>query len=649
MLKTIIGGASNIEASLISSTMAKSYGEGVVEEKVYSLEEPRLKVDVRMAMRDLEVVAVFLGKGYQSLESLISGYSSKNLYCYSDVNELKGILNKNFGMDFEIESQEENTPTIEPIKDPEFAIFQGWMASYNLSFKDIIAKFDGIRAIEKAFEDSQNRILDLESKVNTSEIAEDISSSITLVQEGVSNEDYSALESRIKELTKEKKELTKEKEDLVLRLQNKVEENNNLTSLNLAQKNRIIELSTSESNEEDLKTQIENLKTQIETQKEIFQGKLTNLQEERNLYFNKYKNLEDKQESDESLKLSISDKDTQIESLKQELEEAKNKVTQFEELQNKVTSLNEDISNLNFDLESKNNEVELLRAEKQDLADKLNNIDLSETDELKNTIQNLGKSNETLSQDNSNLRRDITELNRRLLSSSGEGTLDISSNFRKVLEGVSLDTKYYRIFSMPSYTDKLEFVFAGSHKSMSFMYKMVEEKIKASGENTLVVDLSAETYLDYYFSMGKVTNVANYLDGKRLASNFKEMFVGSSTLKAMGTAWAWGGYNNFAMYDFEWSSILEDYLSLGFKVVVIGGSLGDSFSRSLLASVSGVFDPTIYTESFSLALRSTMYNLGIVGGSITSKIVSGKPKSSISKAILASLERKGYSLEVIDD
>ena len=642
MLKTIIGGASSIEASLISSTMAKSYGEGVVEEKVYSLEEPRLKVDVRMAMRDLEVVAVFLGKGYQSLESLISGYSAKNLYCYSNVNELKGILNKNFGMDFEIESQEENTPTIEPIKDPEFAIFQGWMASYQLSFKDIIAKFDGIRGTEKALEDAQNRILDLESKVNTSEIAEDISSAITVVQDGVSNEDYSALESRIKELTKEK-------EDLVLRLQNKVEENNNLTSLNLAQKNRIIELSTSESNVEDLKTQIENLKTQIETQKEIFQGKLTNLQEERNLYFNKYKNLEDKQESDESLKLSISDKDTQIESLKQELEEAKNKVTLFEELQNKVTSLNEDISNLNFDLESKNNEVELLRAEKQDLENKLNNVDLSETDELKNTIQNLEKSNETLSQDNSNLRRDITELNRRLLSSGSEGTLDISANFRKILEGVSLDTKYYRIFSMPSYTDKLEFVFAGSHKSLSFMYKMVEEKIKASGENTLVVDLSAETYLDYYFSMSKVTNVANYLDGKRLASNFKEMFVGSSTLRAMGTAWAWGGYNNFAMYDFEWSSILEDYLSLGFKVIVIGGSLGDSFSRSLLASVSGVFDPTIYTESFSLALRSAMYNLGIVGGSITSKIVSGKPKSSISKAILASLERKGYSLEVIDD
>ena len=128
MLKTIVGGASNIEASLISSTMAKSYGEGVVEEKVYSLDEPRLKVDVRLAMRDLEVVAVFLGKGYQSLESLISGYTSNNLYCYSDVNELKGILNKNFGMDFEIESQKESTDVIKPVKDHEFAIFQGWMA-----------------------------------------------------------------------------------------------------------------------------------------------------------------------------------------------------------------------------------------------------------------------------------------------------------------------------------------------------------------------------------------------------------------------------------------------------------------------------------------------------------------------------------------
>ena len=648
MLKTIIGGASKEEASLISSTMAKSYGGGVVDEKVYSLDEPRLKVDVRLAMRDLEVVAVFLGTGYQSLESLISGYSSQNLYCYSDVNELKDILNKNFGMDFKIESDEGSIPNIEPIKDPEFAIFEGWMASYQLSFRDIIAKFDGVRGTERALEEANERILDLESKVNTSEIAEDISSAITLVQEGVSSEDYSNLESRIEELTKEKEELVKEKEGLLARYSEKVEENNNLTSLNLAQKNRITELESSDSKEEDLKTQIENLKTQIETQKEIFQGKLTNLQEERDLYFNKYKDLEDKQESSESLKLSISDKDTQIESLKQELEEAKNKVTQYRELQNNVTSLNEDISNLNFDLESKNNEVELLRSEKQELENKLNNINLSEVDELKNTIQTLEKSNETLSQDNVNLRKDITELNRRLLSSDGEGTLDISANFRKVLEGVSLDTKYYRIFSMPSYTDKLEFVFAGSHKSLSFMYKMVEEKIKASGENTLVVDLSAETYLDYYFSMGKVTNVANYLDGKRLASNFKEMFVGSSTLRAMGTAWAWGGYNNFAMYDFDWASILEDYLSLGFKVVVIGGSLGDSFSRSLLASVSGVFDPTIYTESFSLALRSAMYNLGIVGGSITSKIVSGKPKSSISKAILASLERKGYSLEVID-
>ena len=633
MLRVIIGGASVEEASLISSTMSKNYGDGVVEEEGYSLSEPSLKVDVRMALRDLEVVAVFLGKGYESLDSLLRGYTSSNLYCYSSTDELKGILNENFGMDFVIE--ESSTSTIlEPIKDPELAIFEGWMASYQLSFKDIIAKFDGIRKTEGELSKANDRVSELENQLSTVEIAEDISEAITVTQEGVS-QDYSGLEVQIQELTNEKERLVEE-------LQNKVTDNNNLTYLNVVQKTRIEELENKEA-------ELEELKIQIETQKEIFNGKLDNLKEEKDYYLNKYEELKNTKEANESIESSLAFKDSQIEELKIELGEANKAKDKVEEYKNDITFLENQLDSTKADMIFKDSEIETLKTDKEELQNKLNSIDFNEIEDLKTTIENLKNSNKTLSEDNSKLRRDNTELNRRLLTSGSDTKLEISSNLRKVLEGVSLDTKYYRIFSMPSYTDKLEFVFAGSHKSMSFMYKMVEGAIKASDENTLVVDLSSETYLDYYFSMGKVTNVDNYLDGTRLASNFKEMFVGSSTLKAMGTAWAWGGYNNFAMYEFDWASILNEYLSLGFKVVVIGGSLGDSFSRSLLASVSGVFNPIIYTESFSLALRSTMYNLGIVGGSITSKIVSGAPKSKISKTILASLERKGYSLEVIDD
>ena len=249
--------------------------------------------------------------------------------------------------------------------------------------------------------------------------------------------------------------------------------------------------------------------------------------------------------------------------------------------------------------------------------------------EQKTEISNLESLVADLRRQKEHQAKDITDLNRKLISLQDNSTsykeedkFTLPNSLKEVVWGTlwnSLSGKFKNI----------TFVFSGSGDSVRESYIHSQKLLSRGG---IFYDLSNQVLADYRFSVknGKDLNV--WYDDS--LSNIKNYFSKGKSDGILVLANYRGSFNEFGLFNVNLFERLSYLDSLGINVVVYGGDISSYFVRNLMSSALYSASVQVISRSVGTSARSMLFSSKLVGGASQAEyILVGKSDIMIDKLI----------------
>lgn len=504
-------------------------------------------------------------------------------------------------------------------------------------------------------------------------------------------EEYNTLKAQLKQSLDDKSQLEYEKTTLegqitgltneisILRdsiAEKEIETNDTITNLNSIISSKDEELLTLSALKTDLteKTQeIERLNTELAESSEyntslsLMQETLEEKETELNTLTTKITELEG----------TISTKDEELSSLNTKLLELESALTtKDEELSNLNTKLTEQESAITQDIvdkliEDKNEYEEKYtntELERLDLEEKYNK-ERSETARLISEIETLKKINDT--DKVSELRLEIARLKKELSTQSDINIEDLKQEVsalrekntrleldiadkteieKELTEGVfgeMANTSYAK--SVINVDLKLQYrpsnkffcIASGNGDSTISLYRLLAKSIV---KNTLLIDLTTESYSDVELGVLQASSPVSWLEGRDPI----DRYIVNTKLPNLKVATVSLAYlNDLYLLRAEWGKLIQDIDRLPFDSIILNvGNLSNTISKILFNNFIKYMRSGVVVKASPVNLRITMLNLHGLQNITHNNIISCVDFISVSKGLYERLASK-YNAQIL--
>lgn len=620
-LNIIVSGLNEEEVSFIRDASSLFWGKGVVDIKEYQLSDINLVKDLRLQIKDTSLVGVFLAEFSKipSLEATRSILTSESKFFeVKSTKSLVDYLNSTFGTSFSY--VDSNKIGVSESKDVGKSDFDEAYYKKQLEDRDrqLRAKEGTIRNLEAQLE--AQRLSAIQGEVLPDGIdylieVETDSSDDLVVEE---TPEYKALLEKVTQL---ESSVGSSKDD-VNRLTSEV--NRLKEELSVANQNASNQAGLARSKDiliADLRNQLSNKAEGIS--EEELEIRLRDCRLEVTNALNS-----EKSQLENSYRTQLGDKDSQISKLQQDLVDVR-------QLKDGVATEYE------FKLGAKDQEIENLRSQLEDAKAEVEKNKFHEHSEY-DYKQQLSRLREDLEKE----KRNVVELNRKM----------ISGNFSEVV-GVSLEdwnvqpvSTFFEVVTGDLFTGlvslkNVEFVFAGSGDSLREGYLLAESMLTRAGGG-VILDLSAESTLDYRFGIRKGHEMSNWLNDE--PANIKKYLSKTKHKNIFALGTFKGTFNDLYLAGTNLVPYLQYLDSLGTKVVIFGGTTSSFMGRKLCSSALQVGRVSVVCRSLGTSARTMLFNSkSLFGSTRASYYLSGK-LDDMSKLVLSKAKKDGFDWRLLD-
>lgn len=620
-LNIIVSGLNEEEVSFIRDASSLFWGKGVVDIKEYQLSDINLVKDLRLQIKDTSLVGVFLAEFSKipSLEATRSILTSESKFFeVKSTKSLVDYLNSTFGTSFSY--VDSNKIGVSESKDVGKSDFDEAYYKKQLEDRDrqLRAKEGTIRNLEAQLE--AQRLSAIQGEVLPDGIdylieVETDSSDDLVVEE---TPEYKALLEKVTQL---ESSVGSSKDD-VNRLTSEV--NRLKEELSVANQNASNQAGLARSKDiliADLRNQLSNKAEGIS--EEELEIRLRDCRLEVTNALNS-----EKSQLENSYRTQLGDKDSQISKLQQDLVDVR-------QLKDGVATEYE------FKLGAKDQEIENLRSQLKDAKAEVEKNKFHEHSEY-DYKQQLSRLREDLEKE----KRNVVELNRKM----------ISGNFSEVV-GVSLEdwnvqpvSTFFEVVTGDLFTGlvslkNVEFVFAGSGDSLREGYLLAESMLTRAGGG-VILDLSAESTLDYRFGIRKGHEMSNWLNDE--PANIKKYLSKTKHKNIFALGTFKGTFNDLYLAGTNLVPYLQYLDSLGTKVVIFGGTTSSFMGRKLCSSALQVGRVSVVCRSLGTSARTMLFNSkSLFGSTRASYYLSGK-LDDMSKLVLSKAKKDGFDWRLLD-
>lgn len=620
-LNIIVSGLNEEEVSFIRDASSLFWGKGVVDIKEYQLSDINLVKDLRLQIKDTSLVGVFLAEFSKipSLEATRSILTSESKFFeVKSTKSLVDYLNSTFGTSFSyVDSNKIGVSESKGVGKSDFD-----EAYYKKQLEDrdrqLRAKEGTIRNLEAQLE--AQRLSAIQDEVLPDGIdylieVETDSSDDLVVEE---TPEYRALLEKVIQL---ESSVGSSKDD-VNRLTSEV--NRLKEELSVANQNASNQAGLARSKDiliADLRNQLSNKAEGIS--EEELEIRLRDCRLEVTNALNS-----EKSQLENSYRTQLGDKDSQISKLQQDLVDVR-------QLKDGVATEYE------FKLGAKDQEIENLRSQLEDAKAEVEKNKFHEHSEY-DYKQQLSRLREDLEKE----KRNVVELNRKM----------ISGNFSEVV-GVSLEdwnvqpvSTFFEVVTGDLFTGlvslkNVEFVFAGSGDSLREGYLLAESMLTRAGGG-VILDLSAESTLDYRFGIRKGHEMSNWLNDE--PANIKKYLSTTKHKNIFALGTFKGTFNDLYLAGTNLVPYLQYLDSLGTKVVIFGGTTSSFMGRKLCSSALQVGRVSVVCRSLGTSARTMLFNSkSLFGSTKASYYLSGK-LDHMSKLVLSKAKKDGFDWRLLD-
>lgn len=620
-LNIIVSGLNEEEVSFIRDASSLFWGKGVVDIKEYQLSDINLVKDLRLQIKDTSLVGVFLAEFSKipSLEATRSILTSESKFFeVRSTKSLVDYLNSTFGTSFSY--VDSNKIGVSESKDVGKSDFDEAYYKKQLEDRDrqLRAKEGTIRNLEAQLE--AQRLSAIQGEVLPDGLdylieVETDSSDDLVVEE---TPEYRALLEKVTQL---ESSVGSSKDD-VNRLTSEV--NRLKEELSVANQNASNQAGLARSKDiliADLRNQLSNKAEGIS--EEELEIRLRDCRLEVTNALNS-----EKSQLENSYRTQLGDKDSQISKLQQDLVDVR-------QLKDGVAT------EYGFKLGAKDREIENLRSQLEDAKAEVEKNKFHEHSEY-DYKQQLSRLREDLEKE----KRNVVELNRKM----------ISGNFSEVV-GVSLEdwnvqpvSTFFEVVTGDLFTGlvslkNVEFVFAGSGDSLREGYLLAESMLTRAGGG-VILDLSAESTLDYRFGIRKGHEMSNWLNDE--PANIKKYLSKTKHKNIFALGTFKGTFNDLYLAGTNLVPYLQYLDSLGTKVVIFGGTTSSFMGRKLCSSALQVGRVSVVCRSLGTSARTMLFNSkSLFGSTKASYYLSGK-LDDMSKLVLSKAKKDGFDWRLLD-
>lgn len=399
----------------------------------------------------------------------------------------------------------------------------------------------------------------------------------------------------------------------------------------------------------NLEKQVIELNRQIEIHKETsvskeeyknLQLEVSSLRKEKDTLYTEYKELTNKHSSVqikvESLERTVDEKELLLKDKSRKLDTAeidrRRMSSELEELKSRP-DMSIEVERLKQTILEKDNLINEIKQYSQKHENK--------NQSLESQIQRLKK-------DSLEDKRALATLNKELLKISKESNnLDVTSNSSIDLPLSVNEIVWDGVFKSTSKASfkNVEFIFSGSGDSIRETYLIGKKKLKDGG---VFIDLSLESQADYRFGLNKTKASEKWITEEN--AEFKDFLIKTNTPNVFCIVLSPQSYNDLYLRDKHYLlERLQELDTLNQKIVVYGGHISHSVSRSIMFSGLESTQVTVVSKSLGTSARAMLYNSMMVGQSIKAKYLLVGQLDKMSKQVARIASKKGFEWELVNE
>lgn len=163
----------------------------------------------------------------------------------------------------------------------------------------------------------------------------------------------------------------------------------------------------------------------------------------------------------------------------------------------------------------------------------------------------------------------------------------------------------------------IRFVFSGSTESRKGTYRCLRNEFAGSKENHLIVDLVAESSVDYVFEVQSVVKGLKWFeDGGGVQPYLSPTCQTNTKILSPGMWYV----NDCWFLTINWESRLKELENSGYKVVIYCGDLSNIIGRVLFETFSDIGETEIYVHGNSVGSRTMVIMSGGVANISRSRV-----------------------------
>ena len=331
------------------------------------------------------------------------------------------------------------------------------------------------------------------------------------------------------------------------------------------------------------------------------------------------------------LEHTLSSKNSVISHLQEQLTESGKDTEELGRLRRELADAQATVSNLTAQLTEATGKIEAAIREASEHKD-LEEAYKAKSEELEVKVQ---KQDEDLSELNSKFAQMSADLAVYQKSMEQDSSMDslLSEKIQLQRNLASLENNIFTkigVSSMPRTAVKVKlfdtsgvkyrnirFVFSGSTESRKGTYRCLRNEFSGSKENHLIVDLVAESSVDYVFEVQSVIKGLKWFEEGGGVQPYLSPTCQTNTKILSPGMWY---VNDCWFLTINWESRLKELENSGYKVVIYCGDLSNIIGRVLFETFADIGETEIYVHGNSVGSRTMVIMSGGVANISRSRV-----------------------------
>lgn len=331
------------------------------------------------------------------------------------------------------------------------------------------------------------------------------------------------------------------------------------------------------------------------------------------------------------LEHTLSSKNNVISHLQEQLTESGKDTEELGRLRRELADAQATVSSLTAQLTEATGKIEAAIREASEHKD-LEEVYKAKSEELEVKVQ---KQDEDLSELNSKFAQMSADLAVYQKSMEQDSSMDslLSEKIQLQRNLASLENNIFTkigVSSMPRTAVKVKlfdtsgvkyrnirFVFSGSTESRKGTYRCLRNEFAGSKENHLIVDLVAESSVDYVFEVQSVIKGLKWFEEGGGVQPYLSPTCQTNTKILSPGMWY---VNDCWFLTINWESRLKELENSGYKVVIYCGDLSNIIGRVLFETFSDIGETEIYVHGNSVGSRTMVIMSGGVANISRSRV-----------------------------